>query len=252
MRSSQRQTTECMQMPFDAERPARAEHPARPARATDFGAQVLLVFARVPALGRVKTRIAKTLGNVRALRIYRVLGRVVMLHMRRAIKNTVNVRIVHTPDEGDNDIRAWLGPDVDTVPQGDGDLGTRMWRAVAREFGVDTERVVVVGTDCPELSSDIVEQAFNALTTHDVVFGPATDGGYYLIGVHQRAANVALATLFSGVPWSSSETLAVSRNRARDAGLSVCELELLSDIDTEADWRAWLERNAMKPAMWRI
>ena len=242
MRSSHRLKIGCMQHPFDAE---RAE------RESDLGAQVLLVFARVPALGLVKTRIAKTLGNVRALRIYRVLGRVVMMQLRRALTNNVSVRIVHTPDDGAVDIRAWLGPDIDTVPQGDGDLGTRMRRAVAREFGAGSERVVVVGTDCPELSSVVVERAFNALNAHDVVFGPATDGGYYLIGVHQRAANVALSALFSGVPWSSSETLAVSRNRACQAGLRVYDLKLLSDIDSAGDWRAWLERNAVKPARWR-
>lgn len=242
MRSSLRLKIGCLRQPLNV---------VRARRAADLGAAVLLVFARVPALGLVKTRLAKTLGNVRALRIYRVLGHVVLRQMRRTMENNVSVRVVHTPDDGDNDIRAWLGPDIDTVPQGDGDLGARMWRAVAREFRAGNERVVVVGTDCPELSSAIVEQAFNALGTHDVVFGPASDGGYYLIGVHQRATNVALYTLFSGVPWSSSQTLSVSRSRARDAGLSVFELEMLSDIDSASDWRAWLERNAVRPAMWR-
>lgn len=94
--------------------------------------------------------------------------------------------------------------------------------------------MIVVGTDCPSLTAETVEQAFDALERAEVVIGPALDGGYYLIGMSSLQSS-----LFIDVPWSSADTRAITLERARAAGLRVSLLPVLRDIDTANDWRAW-------------
>ncbi len=200
----------------------------------------ILVFARAPERGRVKTRLAASLGDRAALAIYRALGRRVV----RALAPLGDaVAIVGTPDDAAPALRTWLGARLAVEPQGDGDLGARMRRAVARQLDRGAERVVVVGTDCPEVDATVVADALARLASHDVVFGPAADGGYYLVGVRRGAADRALAALFEDVPWSCAETLRVSLAQAAAAGLAVALLPVLHDVDTAADWHAWRARS---------
>lgn len=128
---------------------------------------------------------------------------------------------------------------MEYVPQGSGDLGERMARAIRAELAHGAARVVVIGTDCPELGAADIESAFAALDEADVVFGPATDGGYYLVGVRDNHPS-----LFGRMIWSASDTLAVSLERAAAAGLDVHLLAPRSDIDTAEDLRAWQARRA--------
>ena len=132
-------------------------------------------------------------------------------------------------------MREWLGPGVALRPQSGGDLGARMAAAIADAISGGAERVVVIGTDCPDVTPDVVAAAFTRLGAADVVLGPASDGGYYLIGM-SRPHRV----LFEGVPWSSATTLRATLARARAGGLSVALLDERRDIDTAEDWRAWL------------
>jgi rSAM/selenodomain-associated transferase 1 len=155
---------------------------------------------------------------------------------------TTRVVVVGTPDDGAPALHRWLGARWPVEPQGDGDLGARMRRAVARHLDAGAGRVVVVGTDCPEVDARVVRGALARLDAHDAVFGPAADGGYYLVGVRRAAAGRALGALFDEVPWSAAETLAVSLARAGSAGLSVALLPELCDVDTAADWHAWRAR----------
>jgi hypothetical protein len=205
------------------------------------GPDVVLVFARAPERGRVKTRLAAAIGDTAALAAYRALGRRVV----RALAPLGDaVVLVATPDDADPALRRWLGARCRVEPQGEGDLGARMARAVARHLapGAGAERVVVVGTDCPDVDAAVVRDALARLDAHDVVFGPAADGGYYLVGVRRAAADRARAALFADVPWSCAETLAVSLARAASAGLSVALLPVRHDVDTAADWHAWRAR----------
>jgi rSAM/selenodomain-associated transferase 1 len=192
-----------------------------------------LVFARAPRRGSVKTRLASSVGDDVALEIYRQLGSATIATLRGV--GDCAVVVYHTPDDAAGVVGDWLGNDVALRPQGDGDLGERLQRAIEQTLHGLTHRMIVVGTDCPELTTDIIESAFASLSSHDVVIGPTMDGGYYLIGMSEPHS-----CLFEDVPWSTTETFAATCAAARRHGLRVAELPSLRDIDTADDWRSWL------------
>lgn len=193
------------------------------------------MFARAPELGRVKTRLASELGAARALAIYRELTERVV----RATQQSADcVVIAYAPSDAGRAMHAWLGGAPEYAPQGDGDLGDRMQHAFTSRLALGAQRVVLIGTDCPTITADTVAAAYAALDEADVVFGPALDGGYYLIGARE-----VHDVLFRAVPWSSARTLAVSLDRAHEAGLRVALLPPMRDIDTAADWRAHDQRS---------
>ena len=210
---------------------------------------VVVVFARAPELGRVKTRLAATVGDAAALACYRELGRTVVDAVRHADRSTGaapwRTVVAHTPADAAPALAAWLDPHgaggLAYQPQADGDLGARMRGAVERAIADGAPRVVVVGTDCPDVDAAVVARALAALDGADVVLGPALDGGYYLVGV-RAPADRACAALFEGVPWSAPDTLAVTLARLAAAGLAVAHLTALRDVDTAEDWAWWRGR----------
>lgn len=199
--------------------------------------RALVIFARAPELGRVKTRVAAELGASAALSVYRRLAE----HVVAAVEcgDRYSITVAYTPAGALSEMRRWLGSSVSLTAQAEGDLGDRMQRAIADAISHGAERVVVIGTDCPDVTAATVEEAFAQLADADIVLGPATDGGYYLIGMSRLHPSV-----FDSVPWSSPDTLRVTLDRARAARLSVALLQELRDIDTADDWRAWLASGA--------
>ena len=194
----------------------------------------IVVFVRAPLLGQVKTRLASEIGPARALEIYRALTE----HVLTVVRSTgAQVFVAHAPADAGAVMRAWLGDNVGYEPQADGDLGVRMADAFASRVADRADRVVIVGSDCPTITGETIATALAALDGADVVFGPALDGGYYLV-----AARALHSALFRDVPWSSPRTLEVSLTRAREAGLRVALLTPMRDIDTADDWRAQGER----------
>jgi hypothetical protein len=131
-------------------------------------------------------------------------------------------------------MRRWLGNGFRFIPQGQGDLGARMLRATNEAFAAGAEAVVIIGADCPELDAALVQRAFDTLRTHPLVFGPAKDGGYYLVGLRRP-----LPALFHGIAWSTGSVLADSTAKARQLGCSPFFLPVLSDVDEPADLAAW-------------
>ena len=125
--------------------------------------------------------------------------------------------------------------------QGDGDLGVRLARAAA-DAGASGNPVVIVGTDCPGLTADVLDAAFDALAARDVVLGPALDGGYYLVGLRRFCPD-----LFVGIPWSTPEVLSLTRRAAERAGLTVTLLGPLGDVDVPGDLPACAELRSRRP-----
>lgn len=189
----------------------------------------LLIFARQPELGRVKTRLAQGIGAEAALVVYEEL----LAHTRtvvEALSVTTTVWLsepfrAELPD-------AWAG--FTQHPQPPGDLGNRMQHAFEAAFAAGATRIVIVGTDCPGLTPEHVRAAFAHLATAEVVLGPATDGGYYLLGMKQ-----VHSALFQQKAWSTDTVLAATIADAHQLGLSVQLLSPLRDVDTAADLRAW-------------
>ena len=205
--------------------PADAGTPGSPEAATS--PPTLLVFARAPRPGAVKTRLARTLGDEQAAALYRRMGRLVLDQVAGA---PATVTVCFTPDGAEQEVRDWLGPGaVRYWPQGSGDLGARMSRMFDRAFEA-SGRAVVIGTDAPAVDETTIRRALQALDSADAVLGPSRDGGYYLLGLrHPRPG------LFTGIRWSTGTVMSETVERARAAGLAVTFLEVESDIDTAAD-----------------
>ena len=196
---------------------------------------VVGVFAKAPAPGRVKTRLAADVGDARAVEIYRKLGRATVDRLRRSAADTVV--FVDPPDPAAFDaVREWLGDGLELRPQSEGDLGQRMHAALS-ELLSSSSRAVLVGTDIPGIDERTVESALGALLHHDVVVGPATDGGYYLIGMTRPRPE-----LFVDMPWSTEAVLPETLGRAEAGEVSVALLETKTDVDTSADLPAVMRR----------
>lgn len=186
------------------------------------------MFGREPVPGRVKTRLARTLGDAPAAAVYASLL-AHTLAVAGTVPGEVTLFVAEPPGDG------WAPPlPVSLEVQAEGDLGHRMGEAFRRRFAAGADAVVLVGSDCPGLRLRHLEAAFAALTTTPAVLGPAGDGGYWLVGQRPPAVD-----MFTGVPWSAPDTLAATRTRLRRLGVAWRELETLADVDTEDDVLAY-------------
>jgi hypothetical protein len=193
----------------------------------------LLVFLRAPREGQVKTRLAREIGPVAALEAYRTL-------LQRTLDAAADfgaVELRFTPADSLPLVEPLLRPGWTAVAQGEGDLGVRLDSAFRDAFRDGFQRVMVVGSDCPEIGPEDLSQADERLSETDVVLGPAQDGGYWLLGLRRPAS-----FLFRDMPWSTPGVFAETVRRVESAGLRLGRLRELADVDTAADWRRWLER----------
>jgi rSAM/selenodomain-associated transferase 1 len=195
----------------------------------------LIVFLRAPRLGTVKTRLAAVLGDKAALDAY---GQLVDLVLANVASFTA-VQLRFTPDDAAGELEPWRRPGWQLRPQGPGDLGERLQRAFAEAFSSRATRVAVIGSDCPSVTGEDIGLAFAQLDGHDVVLGPASDGGYWLIALKNPQP-----LLFHEIPWSTSDVLKQTRKRADQLGLSTFLLRELTDIDTEKQWYRFLKSPA--------
>lgn len=188
----------------------------------------LLIFIRNPELGKVKTRLAGDLGNEEALRIYNRL----LEHTRKVAQSVPVERFLfysNFVDQQDN----WPVKDFRKALQPSGDLGDRMQQAFEQALA-SCERAVIVGSDCPGLTQDILQTAFDQLGTHDFVIGPAMDGGYYLLGMKRLTPE-----LFQNMTWSTDQVFRETTDRMAARGGTYYQLPTLSDIDYAEDWEKY-------------
>lgn len=185
----------------------------------------LVVFARYPVPGEVKTRLARAIGDDRAARLYDAFVRDLV---GRFAGSPYRVRWAVAPPDPGFDQR--FGVPVDTcVLQEGSDLGARMLHAFGTALNGGEGRCVLIGSDTPHLSRERVDEAFHRLEDADVVLGPAMDGGYYLIAM--RAPH----DVFSGITWSVDSVREATRARANALALRVAELDPDFDVDEVGD-----------------
>ena len=196
---------------------------------------LLIIFVKAPRRGAVKTRIADAIGAQAACDAYLALVEVLIGNLR----TLPNVQVRYTPDDALLEIPNWLQPTWTSDAQGQGDLGERLKRAFKDAFATGAERIVIIGSDCPEVNEQDIQSAWAALEDHDVVLGPAEDGGYWLIGLRaeQRA-------LFENISWSTNAVFEQTVARANSANLSIDLLRKLHDIDTIDDLKRFQARTA--------
>lgn len=180
--------------------------------------------------GQVKTRLAGAIGPRRASQLHHVL----VAHMLRQLAAAGDRRTVAVaPDDRDKEFLRDAGGQWQIAGQGTGNLGERMKRLLRRLL-LDHERAVLVGADCPELTAEIVNRGLCRLRQHDVVMGPAADGGYYLLGLRGPWRRVH-DSLFHRVAWGTEIVAEQTRAAAAGAGLSLVEMDVRHDVDRPDD-----------------
>jgi rSAM/selenodomain-associated transferase 1/alkylhydroperoxidase/carboxymuconolactone decarboxylase family protein len=203
-----------------------------------MGRRALIVFAKEPRPGFVKTRLGRTIGMERAARIYRECAESVFRRARAEEESGVSVTLCYDPDSRPEELRRWVDrPSFQLIPQEGASLGERMHGAFRRAMEAGADRVLLVGSDVPELDGDILAEAWRSLERHDVVLGPSEDGGYYLIGMRAPPKD-----LFDQIQWSTPTVYDETLRRAAAQGVSVWALPVRADIDREEDVLAYEER----------
>jgi rSAM/selenodomain-associated transferase 2/rSAM/selenodomain-associated transferase 1 len=194
----------------------------------------LIVFTRFPVPGKVKTRLIPVLGAEGATGLHRQLTlRTLRTAAVVAQQRGLGVEI-HFDGGNESAMRHWLGDGFIFRSQSRGDLGERMSSSFAQAFRNGADTVVIIGSDCPELSPELLHAAFDKLSNHPVLLGPATDGGYYLIGLRQP-----MPELFQGIIWGSDIVLSDTLGILARTNVQPELLDPLGDIDTPTDLVLW-------------
>jgi len=190
--------------------------------------RLLIIFAKNPEKGRVKTRLAKTLGEEKALDIYRSLLDFTLRIAEgcEADKELWYSRFIPEQEKWDK-----KGFQI-KLQQGD-DLGERMKNAFRKAFKKGYQKAVIIGSDCAGISEELIDASYAKLEEADMVIGPSTDGGYYLLGLKE-----CYDALFEGISWSTDKVLKQTRDAAEELGIKTALLPERNDVDNEADWQS--------------
>ncbi len=186
---------------------------------------LLIVFVKNAKLGKVKTRLAKTIGDEKALAVYKQL----LDLTEGCIKKVLAEKRVYFSEEIEEE--NWTCSSK--YAQEGNDLGERMFKAFDHGFSQGYEKIVLIGSDLPEISPAVIQNGFDLLGNNDLVFGPAVDGGYYLVGMKKPQKFV-----FENKPWSLPELLDTTLTELKEKGISFSLLKTLNDIDTFDDLKS--------------
>ncbi len=212
-------------------------------KSTSIPKRCLLLFTRYPELGKTKTRLIPALGPDGAA----VLQRDMTHHTLETAScwrdmNHQNSVLVYFAGGDANAMRATFSNEFEYKPQQDGSLGFRMYQAFLDAFKKRSQYVVAIGSDCPDVNPRILVQAFEALRKNDLVLGPVTDGGYYLIGLSRP-----IPELFSvKIPWGTDQVLTETKSIIDSLKLKTAWLETLQDVDLPEDLPVWKHRRVKK------
>lgn len=195
----------------------------------------IIIFTRYPEAGLVKTRLIPELGADGAAEIHRSMSERIVRTARLLADDHGPLLTVYYTGGSPQLMRKWLGPELPYHEQTGADLGQKMMSAFrdARQRG--TQRAVLIGSDCPALDSGLLAEALAVLQSSQLVLGPATDGGYYLIGTTNALPADTLSQLFTDIAWGTSEVFQKTVDRAGRAGVTPSILKELHDIDHPGD-----------------
>ena len=192
----------------------------------------LIIFTRYHVPVMTKTRLIPELGPVRAAELHKqITEKTLDTAINAAALKGIRPEIHYTGGNLKN-MRSWLGSDIPFQEQCQGDIGSRMYNSLIKAFEKGSRQIILIGTDIPEIMPDHILSGFDFLSNHDVVLGPSTDGGYWLISLKKPV------NLFSNINWGTSEVLKQTIDAAVEKGLSVHLLEPLTDLDQPKDLKA--------------
>ena len=196
-------------------------------------ATLLGIFAKHWVPGKVKTRLARVIGESHAAMLHALF---VATLVERLAKIGDRRLVAYWPPDARGSFAGVVRDRFELLPQANGDLGSRMQAFFASALAM-AERVILIGSDSPDVPTSTLTEAFERLVEHDVVLGPSTDGGYYVIGLARR-----VPPIFEGIAWSSANVWSQTVARLRAAGIRWHELPTWYDVDELADLEALRKR----------
>lgn len=196
--------------------------------------EIILVFTKYPVPGQSKTRLIPALGAEGAADLQRWMTRSLLSTIDDYTQEKLTTTEIYHTGGCEASMRSWLGVKRIYKQQSEGDLGQKMFAAISDHLS-DKRSILLIGSDCPAVSSSHLFAAFAALRRHDIVLGPAHDGGYYLIGAGKTVTAEILAPVFTNIPWGDDGVLKRTLEKAADLNLSWHLLPKLHDIDTPDD-----------------
>ncbi|NJN74564.1 MAG: glycosyltransferase [Limnothrix sp. RL_2_0] len=199
----------------------------------------LIIFTRYPIPGTTKTRLIPALGAAGAADLQRQLTE----HTLEQVVGLAADISIFFSGGNQAEMQTWLGEQWHYQPQKGEGLGDRLINAFHHSETLGYERTLIIGIDCPEITGELLTEAFSALESHDAVFGKAHDGGYYLVGLQ-----TVIPELFTDMPWGTETVLAETLNRANSFNLSSKILRTLHDIDYPEDLAIWEQVQIQKAA----
>ena len=195
--------------------------------------ECIILFTRFPQPGKVKTRMIDRLGPQGAAQLHKKLTEQVICRIKPALESRKIKLHIYYCGGSQQEMADWLGKKYPLCIQQGNDLGQRMKHAFAQTRQQGAERILLIGSDCPDINADVITSGLEKLNNHDLVLGPAADGGYFLIGL--SAAGSENVTLFNSINWGTDKVLEQTLTQARKGGLSCSLLPQLHDIDRPED-----------------
>ena len=196
--------------------------------------QHLIMFTRYPEPGKTKTRLIPALGAEGAAHLHSQMTEHTVFQVKE-LQNTSAISFEVRFTGGNLQLmQDWLGSDLVYQSQAEGDLGKRMERSLESAFQSGAEQAIIIGSDSPGVNAQILAPAFEQLQQYDLVLGPATDGGYYLIGLQR-----SIPDLFTNIDWGTDKVLQQTVALAKQLNLSMAYLPALADVDRPEDLPVW-------------
>jgi len=192
----------------------------------------ILIFQKNAELGKVKTRLAATIGDQAAFDAYQLL----VNYTHKIVSKFPAQKVLFFSNHLEEELSKYSKDYQFEVQSGEG-LGEKMCNAFQQLFEEKFDRLVIIGTDCAEITSELITEAFERLEESEVVIGPAYDGGYYLIGMR-----TFIPGLFNGIPWSTDQVAVLTKEYLTRNELSFALLPTLSDVDFEEDWNRFKDK----------
>lgn len=198
----------------------------------------LIIFARYPVLGKVKTRLASSYSKEFALGFYKECSRHLFMEITQNQNHIFTPFLFCTEKDELSKMAEWAGPGFKFYHQDGVDLGRRMSNAFRKVFTLGAKKVVIIGTDVPDISNNLITKSFKLLDDNDFVIGPSNDGGYYLLGLKNLKLD-----LFSGINWSTGLVLEQTIGKIEEGNFNFTKLKPLHDIDNEYSLTSWIKEH---------
>lgn len=201
----------------------------------DINKNAVIIFCRYPAEGKVKKRLAEITGSAFAAECYRLFVEKLISECKKINSGETQCFIFYSDPLDKKIVKEWLGPGFEYFPQKGSGIGERMHNSYKKIFNIGFKKVLLIGTDIPDLSADVINHSLIDLDNADYVIGPALDGGFYLLGMKKHNAHI-----FDNIKWSNENVLNSLIQKISADDKTIAYAEELTDIDTIDDLRNWL------------